>query len=123
MQIIDKIMDVHVVTIIIVLYVESEQLISLTFTKVYFYFLEATEPAMFSGHGEVLIYIHTARRIIHITNRKYTFKIISMTARSSDPKASPILPWLLVFENLRNLNLFWSAYQGLWFKNCDQLTE
>ena len=92
MQIIDKIMDVHVVTIIIVLYVESEQLISLTFTKVYFYFLEATEPAMFSGHGEVLIYIHTARRIIHITNRKYTFKITSMTARSSDPKASPILP-------------------------------
>ena len=48
-----------VVTILIVLYVESEQLISLTFTKIYLYCLKTTEkgskldPAMFSGHGEV----------------------------------------------------------------------
>ena len=46
-----------VVTIIISLYVESEQLISLAFTKIYLYCLKATEkgsrldPA-FSGHGE-----------------------------------------------------------------------
>ena len=48
-----------VVTIIIFSYVESEQLISLAFTKISLYFLKATEkgwkldPAMFSGHGEV----------------------------------------------------------------------
>ena len=48
---------------------ESEQLISLTFTKIYLYCLKATEkgskldPAMFSGHGEVprlhLCILHT----------------------------------------------------------------
>ena len=47
-----------VVTIIILLYVESEQLIRLTFTKLYLYCLKATEmgakldPEMFSGYGE-----------------------------------------------------------------------
>ena len=46
-----------VVTIIILLSVGNEQLISLTFTKIYLYCLEATEygskldPTMFSGHG------------------------------------------------------------------------
>ena len=57
MYIIDKIMDVA--TIIILLYVKSEQLISLTFTKICLYCLKSTgkgselDPAMFSGHGEV----------------------------------------------------------------------
>ena len=37
-----------VVTIIIALYADSEQLISLTFTKIYLYCLKAT--AMFTGH-------------------------------------------------------------------------
>ena len=47
-----------VVTIIILLYMESEQFISPTFTKIYLYCLNASEtgskldPAMFSGHGE-----------------------------------------------------------------------
>ena len=47
-----------VVTIIFSLYAESEQLISLAFTKIYLYCLKATEkgskldPA-FSGHREV----------------------------------------------------------------------
>ena len=52
-------MDVGLVTIIILLYVESEQLIRLTFTKIYLYCKKATEkgskldPVMFRGQWEV----------------------------------------------------------------------
>ena len=67
-----------VVTIIIVLYVEIEQLISLTFTKIYLYCLKATEKeSMFSGHGgsstggsSSFTSTHTTQRVIHITNRE-----------------------------------------------------